>query len=161
MEGAAEDSHELVPRARDDPREVAGHVHHDVDESRGRNGQRDQLVEVDVVVERDDAAEKRRPELGESSPADGEEDERHVELEGLGGAFGQAEAPAHDLVRRSVLILVVLPGEEDDVDCDPQSDHPNPLPVLKDELLSCGEESAQRGSVSSGNHGFGESLCFL
>ena len=80
----------------------------------------DYLVEINVVVERYDVAE-----LGSASQpcdgvsADGEEDDGHVELEGLGGAFGGGDAVAHDVEDGAVLVLDEFPGEKAGADSEP------------------------------------------
>lgn len=77
----------------------------------------DHLMEVDVVVEGDDDAE-----LGSASEpcdgvsADGEEDEGHIEFQGLGGALGGGDAVPHDFEHFAVLVLNELPGKETGAD---------------------------------------------
>ena len=51
--------------------------------------------------------------------ADGEEDDGHVEFEGLGGAFGSGDAVAHDVEDCAVLVLDEFPGEKAGADSEP------------------------------------------
>jgi hypothetical protein len=105
------------------------------------------LVEVDVVVKGYDLPERRRPERSQRVPADGQQNERHVELKRLGGALGDADAVAHDLERGAALILLELVHEQADVDSKPQRDEPYPLPVLVDEVHGPGHVPLQRAPV--------------
>lgn len=87
-------------------------------------------MEVDVVVEGYDRA---NPAVGAEPchrvPADGEQNNSHIELQCLGGPFGGAEAVAHDLIRHPVAVLDELPREECDAHDEPEEDDP-PAPPL-------------------------------
>jgi hypothetical protein len=87
-------------------------------------------VEGDVVVERDEEPGPGRAEPRQRVAADGEEHERHVELERLGGALGRGEAVAHDLERRHAPVLHELPHEQRRHGRQPQRQHPRAPPVL-------------------------------
>lgn len=105
-------------------------------------------MEVDVVIEGDDGAELgARTEPGDGVPANGEEDEGHVELGGLGTALGDADAVAHDVERRVALVRHELPGEEAGVDGQPQRHHPHPLPVVLHEVGQPPEPPPERVPV--------------
>lgn len=54
------------------------------------------LVEIEIVVKRDDLPQSRRPQPCQSVAADGEEDERHIQLQCLSCTFRHAETIAHD-----------------------------------------------------------------
>lgn len=94
------------------------------------------LVEIEVVVEGDGVAELGLvADPGDGVAADGEENEGHVELEGLGGALGGADAVAHDVVDGAVAVLDELPGEEARADAEPEGHDPHPLPVVLQKVL--------------------------
>lgn len=94
------------------------------------------FVEVEIVVEGEGGAEPGLvAEPGDGVAADGEEDEGHVELEGLGGALGHAHAVAHHLENLSVPVLDVFVSEEGSHDCNPHSHHPNSLPIVQQQVV--------------------------
>jgi len=131
------------------PREVAREVRHSVQRDADGDAPGHHLVEVDVVVERDGGAEScPGPEPGDGVPADGEQDERHVELGGLGAALGDADAVAHHVERRVAAVRGELPGEERRVDGQPQRHHPHALPVVLHEVEECHGGAAERAVVA-------------
>jgi len=109
-------------------------------------------VEVYVVVERHDLAERGGPQPCERVPAHRQQYERHVELEGLGGALGDADAVAHHLEHRAPPVLDELEYEEGDVEGAPEGDHPYPLPVLMDEVHSHVHAPLQWAPVAGRHH---------
>ena len=110
------------------------------------------LVEVYVVVERHDLAERSGPEPRQRVPAHWEQYERHVELEGLCGAFGDADAVAHHLKHCTPPVLNELEYEEGNVEDTPQREHPYPLPVLVDEVDGLVNAPLQWAPVAGGYH---------
>lgn len=152
VEVGPQGSHEFVRWAADQPWEVAGHVCERVDCCGDCDGQRHDLVEVDVVIEGYDMAERSGPERRQRVPADGQQDEGHVELEGLGSALGNADTVSHHLERGSALVLLELVHEQGEVDSQPQSHEPYPLPVLVDEVHCLGQVSLQWASVPRWDH---------
>lgn len=101
---------------------------------------RKDLVEVDVVVKRDETGEGGGAEESDGDAADGEEDEGHVELEGLGGALGGEEAVAHDGEGGLVFVLEELPEEEGEHGGDPGGEDPEAAPVVVEVVEEIGGE---------------------
>lgn len=94
------------------------------------------LVKVDVIIEGDDRADPTAgAEPRDCVPADGEENHGHVELEGLGGPFGGAEAVTHDLERHPVPVLNELPREQCHANRQPEGHDPRPPPVRPEQDL--------------------------
>lgn len=87
-------------------------------------------MEVNVVIKGNEKAKACGTKPGDGIPAGGQEDESHVELEGLGRALGSKQAVAHDLKRGLVFVLEELPEEQTHQDSYPESQNPDPLPVL-------------------------------
>uniref|UniRef100_A0A8R7UJR4 Uncharacterized protein n=1 Tax=Triticum urartu TaxID=4572 RepID=A0A8R7UJR4_TRIUA len=127
------------------PREVARQMGDDVHPGADGDPRGDHLVEVEVVVERHDppgggaVAEPR-----DGVAAHGEEHERHVELERLGAALGDAHAVAHHLEHGAPPVLHELPGEEAGADGEPQDDHPATAPVVLQEVAGAAVPPAER-----------------
>lgn len=90
-------------------------------------------MKIDVIVEGNEEPGSSGAKPGQHVPANGQEDEGHVELESLGGPFGGGQAIAHDLECRSVPVLVEFPSKEADHGHNPQQYDPGPLPVLQQE----------------------------
>ena len=60
----------------------------DVDDGPEDDRPGDHLMESDVLIEGDNVVERRAPEDGDEVPADGEEDEDHVDMQDQGSRTG-------------------------------------------------------------------------
>lgn len=89
------------------------------------------LVEVYVVVEGNKRPGSSGPEPRQGIPADGQEDESHVELQSFCCPLGRRQAIAHDAKCRHVPVLDELPGEEASHHYCPKQQNPTSLPVLQ------------------------------
>lgn len=69
-----------LARRRGEPAEV-DHVRGGVNQGAGGDGPAGGLVEGDVLVERDDVVQRGAPEHGDEVPADGQEDERGIDVQ--------------------------------------------------------------------------------
>lgn len=93
------------------------------------------LVKIEVVIEWNNQSQLGPgPEPSYGIPADGEEDDGHVEFEGLGGALGGGDTIAHDMKDGTMTVLDKFPGEEAGADGEPEGDHPDSLPIVLHEV---------------------------
>lgn len=97
-------------------------------------------MEVDVVIKGNEEAEAGITKPGDGIPADRQENESHIEFEGLSRALSSQQTVAHDVICCLVLVLEELPEEQPHHDSYPEGQNPDPLPVLLqvvEQLLAC------------------------
>ena len=105
-------------------------------------------MKVDIIVKRHKVANPSVPQPSDYVPTNRQQNESHVELQRLCGAFGGEEAITHDVEGLFVLVLYELPSEQAYHDQYPECDHPNPLPILLQIVEEFGAHSADPAPLS-------------
>lgn len=76
-------------------------------------------MKIDIVVKRYKISQPSRPYPSDGISTYGQQNDSHVELQGLSRTLSREKTVAHDLVGVRVLVLEELPREKPDQDHNP------------------------------------------